>query len=184
MTSGQNAYYRALLESDKMTGKNEARTYLNKIKEEDEFQEKFKELDEKDRIQTRAKNIILGGTRESINIMNKSKDFFEEKSVIKDNLGITLYMMSLAIVMFITINIVMKISESNISDEASLLGILFTLLIIPTIYGIIVWLYSLISILKNDFKKDVNKIVWLISIILIPPSSLLYPLFKKQIIEK
>lgn len=32
----------------------------------------------------------------------------------------------------------------------------------------LVWFYSLISILKNDFKKESNKTVWLIALIFIP----------------
>lgn len=37
------------------------------------------------------------------------------------------------------------------------------------------WLYSITNIVMNDFKKDVNKIIWLILIIVIPISCFVYP---------
>ena len=49
---------------------------------------------------------------------------------------------------------------------------------------IILWLYSLISIIKNDFKKENQKLIWIILIIFVPFSALLYPDFRKvQIIK-
>ncbi len=38
----------------------------------------------------------------------------------------------------------------------------------------LLWIYCLISIIKNDFKKDVNKIVWLILIFIIPIIFIIY----------
>lgn len=47
-----------------------------------------------------------------------------------------------------------------------------------------IWLYSLMSIIKNDFKKENQKTIWIILIIFIPFSALLYPDFRKiQIIK-
>ena len=47
-----------------------------------------------------------------------------------------------------------------------------------------IWLYALISIIKNDFKKENLKLIWIILIIFIPFSALLYPDFRKvQIIK-
>lgn len=43
----------------------------------------------------------------------------------------------------------------------------------------LVWFYSLISILKNDFKKESNKTVWLLALIFIPfLTPYIYPDFK------
>ena len=47
-----------------------------------------------------------------------------------------------------------------------------------------IWLYALISIIKNDFKKENQKLIWIILIIFIPFSAILYPDFRKvQIIK-
>lgn len=43
----------------------------------------------------------------------------------------------------------------------------------------IIWFYSLISIIKNDFKKKSNKSLWLLLILLLPVSAFLYPDLKK-----
>ena len=53
-------------------------------------------------------------------------------------------------------------------------GILFTLL----------WCYCVISVLKNNFKKDSNKIVWLLALIFLPPTAIFYPDIKEFQIEK
>lgn len=43
-----------------------------------------------------------------------------------------------------------------------------------------IWIYSLISILKNDFKKDSNKTVWIIALIFLPfITPYIYPDFKE-----
>lgn len=47
-----------------------------------------------------------------------------------------------------------------------------------------IWLYALISIIKNDFKKENQKLIWIILIIFIPFTAMLYPDFRKvQIIK-
>ena len=47
------------------------------------------------------------------------------------------------------------------------------------------WLYALISVIKNDFKKNENKMIWIILIIFVPFSAFLYPDFKEiQVIEE
>lgn len=59
----------------------------------------------------------------------------------------------------------------------------FTILIFIN-FGLI-WLYSLISIIKNDFKKENQKLIWIILIIFLPFTAYLYPDFRKvQVINK
>lgn len=41
------------------------------------------------------------------------------------------------------------------------------------------WLYALISIIKNDFKKSEMKTIWIVLIILVPISVYLYQDFKQ-----
>lgn len=57
-------------------------------------------------------------------------------------------------------------------------------LIIIFINFILFWLYALISIIKNDFKKKENKIIWILLIIFIPISIYLYPDFKEVQLEE
>ena len=60
---------------------------------------------------------------------------------------------------------------------------IFTILIFIN-FGLL-WLYSLISIIKNDFKKDNQKLIWIILIIFLPFTAYLYPDFRKiQVINK
>lgn len=48
-----------------------------------------------------------------------------------------------------------------------------------------IWLYSLISIIKNDFKKENQKLIWIILIIFLPFTAYLYPDFRKvQVINR
>ena len=42
------------------------------------------------------------------------------------------------------------------------------------------WLYSITNIVMKDFKKDVNKVIWIILIIVIPISCFLYPYASKN----
>lgn len=44
----------------------------------------------------------------------------------------------------------------------------------------VVWVYSFISIIRNDFKKSINKIIWLIVLIFVPVSCVLYPFIGKK----
>lgn len=48
----------------------------------------------------------------------------------------------------------------------------------------ILWSYSILSVLKNTFKKDINKIAWLIALIILPPTALFYSDIKDLQIEK
>jgi len=63
------------------------------------------------------------------------------------------------------------------------LGIFFLSFVSCIGFGFI-WLYALISIIKNDFKNENLKIIWIILIIFIPISALLYPDFRKIQIVK
>lgn len=60
----------------------------------------------------------------------------------------------------------------------------FLFIIILFINSGFVWLYALVSIIKNDFKKDNQKLIWILLIIFIPFSAYLYPDFRKiQIVQ-
>ena len=41
----------------------------------------------------------------------------------------------------------------------------------------LLWVWTLIDILKNDFKKDINKIIWLIVVVFVPVGFIIYLLF-------
>lgn len=47
----------------------------------------------------------------------------------------------------------------------------------------IVWIYSLISIIKNSFRKKSNKLIWLLLLLFMPISAFFYPDFRKTQIE-
>ncbi len=49
--------------------------------------------------------------------------------------------------------------------------------------GVLIWIYSFISVLSNDFKKDSTKIAWILALIFIPISCVLYPFLKDRQIE-
>lgn len=63
----------------------------------------------------------------------------------------------------------------------------FTFLIIGVIIliNLLFWFYSIISILKNDFEKDINKVCWLITLFLAPFFWMIYLDFEEiQTIKK
>jgi glucan phosphoethanolaminetransferase (alkaline phosphatase superfamily) len=64
--------------------------------------------------------------------------------------------------------------------------LLITLIII--LFGLavfILWILSIISVIKNDFINPTNKIVWIILLIFIPITCFIYPHYSKnQIIDK
>lgn len=45
-------------------------------------------------------------------------------------------------------------------------------IIVVSISLFLVWLVTIIDIVKSDFKKDVNKIVWFLFVMIIPPIGL------------
>lgn len=62
------------------------------------------------------------------------------------------------------------------------LAFYFQILIFVIIFAInyiIVWLYSLFSILKNNFKRKNNKLLWITLILFVPFSAFVYPDFKR-----
>lgn len=60
----------------------------------------------------------------------------------------------------------------------------FLFIIILFINSAFVWLYALVSIIKNDFKKENQKLIWILLIIFIPFSAYLYPDFRKiQVVD-
>jgi Flp pilus assembly protein TadB len=44
----------------------------------------------------------------------------------------------------------------------------FGFIVIMLINFCLIWIYSLMSVLKNDFKKENNKTIWLIALIFLP----------------
>lgn len=72
---------------------------------------------------------------------------------------------------FILINGIITIEESNTLLEV-INGILQTIPFI--LLNGLFWLYVLISIIKNDFKVQQNKIVWIILILFFPISWMIY----------
>lgn len=63
----------------------------------------------------------------------------------------------------------------------------FTFLVfgVLILINLLFWFYSIISVLKNDFKKDINKICWLVTLFLAPFFWMLYLDFEEiQIIKK
>lgn len=60
----------------------------------------------------------------------------------------------------------------------------FLFIIILFINSAFVWTYALVSIIKNDFKKENQKLIWILLILFFPPSAYLYPDFRKiQILQ-
>lgn len=55
----------------------------------------------------------------------------------------------------------------------------FLFIIILFINSAFVWTYALVSIIKNDFKKENQKLIWILLILFFPPSAYLYPDFRK-----
>ena len=79
------------------------------------------------------------------------------------------------------------IIQAVLNTVLFLLSILISdiFLVIMFINLISFWLYALISVIKNDFKKNENKMIWIILIIFVPFSAFLYPDFKEiQVIEE
>jgi|GEM_PF-5161748 len=67
--------------------------------------------------------------------------------------------------------------------KQDLLFEIFFITMIIFINWFVVWLYSLISIIKNSFRKKSNKLLWLFLILFMPFSAFLYPDFKRIQIE-
>jgi hypothetical protein len=60
----------------------------------------------------------------------------------------------------------------------------FLFIIILFINSAFVWTYALVSIIKNDFKKENQKLIWILLILFFPPSAYRYPDFRKiQILQ-
>ena len=48
----------------------------------------------------------------------------------------------------------------------------------------LIWIYSFISILVNDFKSGATKVVWLIAILIFPITCIIYPFARnKQVLR-
>ena len=52
-------------------------------------------------------------------------------------------------------------------------------------FGILIWLYSFFSVLTNNFTESNNKIVWILLLIFLPITAILYPFIgKKQLLKQ
>lgn len=58
-----------------------------------------------------------------------------------------------------------------------------TYAIVGIVFVILVWLYSIYSILANKFKNENEKTFWLIGVVTIPIMSLFYIFAKKDLLE-
>jgi hypothetical protein len=67
--------------------------------------------------------------------------------------------------------------------KQDLLFEIFFIAMVMFINWFIVWIYSLISTLKNSFRKKSNKFIWLLLLILMPFTAFFYPDFRKIQIE-
>ena len=47
--------------------------------------------------------------------------------------------------------------------------------IVIYLIGFALWIYAFIKTLMGEFKSKTNKIVWIIALIFLPPSALLFP---------
>lgn len=50
--------------------------------------------------------------------------------------------------------------------------------------GFGLWIYAIISVLMNEFKNNTNKIIWIIVLIFLPVSAVLYPFIGKSQIKR
>lgn len=44
----------------------------------------------------------------------------------------------------------------------------------------LLWFWAIIDILRNDFKKDINKIIWLLVTIFVPIGFIIYLVFGRN----
>lgn len=76
---------------------------------------------------------------------------------------------------YLTIQIILNTILFSLSVYFDTFGFIFMMIF----NFCVMWLYSLISILRNDFKKESNKTVWLLALIFIPfLTPYIYPDFK------
>jgi len=101
------------------------------------------------------------------NKTNNETKFFPKHTIIQSIVN------SFFFIMFLYI----EFSESIVDNTYDFLFV--SLLTISLINFITFWIMALYSILRNDFKKDINKVIWLIAIILLPFTAFMYPDFEK-----
>lgn len=165
MTNEEKNIYEALKESDKITGKDEANKYINRINEN-------------------KKKI-------TININNKDLDnkYTPKWLIISIISQIILFSISMdGIKDFLTL--IELAANGTLSEygQQNFYTLIFTSLIKLApflLINISFWLYSLISIIKYDFINPSNKTMWTILIIFLPFTWMLFLDFKEiQIIKK
>lgn len=85
------------------------------------------------------------------------------------------------IILFFTVGMSdFKLLEQSFSMINERAIVLIYVYIIPIA---IMWIYAIFSILKNDFKKDIDKISWLIGTIFVPLVFAFYLDSKNKLIE-
>ena len=110
---------------------------------------------------------------------NENRNFNNEKSINfnNDNLNYTRKENNDFFPKFFIIQIILNIILSFLSI---VINESFTMIMI--LNCILFWLYSFISILKNDFKKENDKYLWIFILIFVPIiTPFLYPDFKEKI---
>ncbi len=53
-------------------------------------------------------------------------------------------------------------------------GISFIVLLLVILIVFIMWSLAVVDLLKSDFKKDSDKLVWAVSLLLLPPIATIY----------
>lgn len=95
----------------------------------------------------------------------------------------------------ININILNEKDNSTnwlwIIGQTILVTVLFIGMIFYDVIGILFvlnfiwfWIYTIYHIIKYDFNKNINKIVWLIIAIFLAPLTIYFPAFEKETVIK
>lgn len=127
--------------------------------------------------------------------MNEVKNKYEKKETVQNymrnnpnekelkyywTIGFILFELTM-IILFFTIGMSdFKMLKQNFSIMNSTGMILIFLYLIPIL---IFWFYAIFSILKNNFKRDTDKITWLVGTIFVPLVFAFYLDFKGNILE-
>lgn len=208
MTQQQKMIYETLKDSDKRYNKNQAEEYLNEIISKEIEDKKSRVNSNKDTVKDYMKNsndddkyiyikypwsigltflytiffiiiftIGMDERRELHNIMksfnDKAYEFTNSLNNYSNNSNnFNNYMKNISDKFYE--------KEELVYSELNNLGIGFIAIVILSY--ILFNIYSLISVFKNDFKKENNKIFWLIALIFIPISFMFYMDLEKELI--
>lgn len=177
MTRNEKIYYESLLISDKLNNKNEAEKYLKELQNRNEEDI----LHNKSKISFNINNtyikykwttglsifyilltvlIFTIGMSENKNLHNSIKQLQETTNKIYKQLRST------------EIKNEFYKDSSLVYNEINTFGIIF--IIIGILIYIILNLYCIFEILRNEFNKDNEKLIWLIAIIFIPITFMIF----------